>query len=199
MKNIIATLVLGLFLRTASADLVTPIDTDAYKSVILTITMLDERLLQDTSRNSGIYLTFGDKTVNIPTKNIKKGFNGTKQLTIPLDAKGDYSVMYYSSSDSYSYYNQIWLLQGEVTNGTKNLEVRLKRIDVQNMVVTRPDGSTYVVENGNANVTSPKLNSEFKTNYGMDVPVGFNYEVKVGAETEDGFDSYTTKLDFTKF
>lgn len=175
----------------ALADEVDPIGSDAWKSLVVTVNQLDKRALPNRFE-SKIYFSFGDKSTSFLTSSITDQGSATKKLTIPKAATGRYQV-YFMGNGNYD----LKLAEGAVEAGVKNVEIRLKRIDVHHMVVTRDDGSTYVTTDGWARISTGSLGYQTETGKGMDLPVGRKYDIYVEADTEDGEDSYSAVLDFT--
>jgi hypothetical protein len=205
-------LTLGLWMAAATAwgDEVDPIGDDHWKSLVLTIRQLDRRTLPDapvyvdsdaysTSPRPMISLQFGGKYFAIETSKVSVGQDKVmEKITIPRAAYGGYKVTYEGPGSM-----RFTLLLGEVTEKTKNLLIELKRIDVNHMLVTREDGTTYTADIGTASVDfynsyTHENEMRFDTGFGIDVPTGFKYEINVTAPTEDGRDSYKSVLDFTK-
>lgn len=188
---------------TAHADEVDPIGSDDWKTLEVTVKQLDQRNLADSEDNRPYMdIYFGDQRATFDTSKVTKEQSITKKITIPKASSGDYKVYYRVGRSSYDS-NDVVLLQGKIDEGSKKLEVRLKRIDVRHMNVTRPDGSTYTATSGDFSMQflgddSHKAFSyrNSSTNYGIDVPVGYKYKIHVESTTEDGMDSYNALLDF---
>ena len=190
---------------TSWADEVNPDGTDAWKYLRVTIKQLDVRKLQDSSDiGTWIVVHFGDKEKTIRTSTVTAGADVQFTLKIPKASDGSFRVSY-SVSQSWEFSKSWDITQGKLSEGSRDIEIRLKRIDIHNMIVTRPDQSTYIVPNGSVRMTFPDENTgycyshchlEFLTDHGIDVPVGEGYQVHVAARTEDGTDEYDAYLDF---
>lgn len=204
MKKYLFLLISLLLLNTNSfADEVNPEGDDAWKSLTVTIKQLDLKKLPTSNwLEAEIRILFGGRSVTVNTKEIESGKDFVKKITIPKADSGQYTVSYGPIyPDSIRLRSTI--LSGSVEAGTKNIEGRLKRIDINHMKVTRDDGTTYVTTKGQAKVNyfdgaNYRAMSQMATGLGIDVPVGFKYNVQVSAETEDGMDGYKADLDFTK-
>lgn len=200
-KFLISVLLASTFSLLGIADTVDPIGDDNYKTVVVTVKQLDQKTLLGIPTK--VFLSFGGKTVSVDTDLVSKGTDRKIQLTIPKRESGRFFVSLETSTSSHpsnvSEKFDVNLVDGSLDAGVKEIEIRLKRIDINDMVVKRPNGTTYVAK-GSFTLKSnwSSYNSvDAKTGFGIDVPVGFKYAAKVSAQTEDGWDYYNTTLDFT--
>lgn len=192
-------IMISLFTLTASAqfwDDIDPIGSDNWKTVIFTVKQLDTTRLSDALACK-IDVHFGSKSANFLTSEARAVGGIVKKFTLPKRDNGGYSVTYGCPGLSYRYYFK----NGTLEKGTLNIEIRLKRIDVNHMVVTdEDDGTTYVAPNGNVSITSTLWKTDtlsMKTGFGIDVPVGYQYKINVRTPTKDGTDVFNAALDYT--
>jgi hypothetical protein len=91
----------------------------------------------------------------------------------------------------------------ETPNGDGfNIRVALKRIDVNDMLITRQDGSTYYAKGRYCMYAMHDRDwtqvTCASTKTGMDVPPGYRYEINVSAVTEEGIQKAEKfSVDFT--
>ena len=91
-----------------------------------------------------------------------------------------------------------------VTSAGVALEATFRRIDVNDMKVTRPNGSvyfakgTYTVTATDSNNTEETVVEDAPTKTGIDVAAGLIDSIEVSALTESGaFETQRTELNFT--
>jgi hypothetical protein len=198
--NRIFGILLGLFVITSvtHADVVDPIGSDKYKTITVKIRQLDQRTTPNQNVKTWVTFSLGDKEIKIDTAEVSQDHDVEKQITIPAAQDGTYYVGWGVSGDNYH-----TVESGKLAEGTKTIEVRLKRIDVNPMVVTRPNGSTYLATTGTVEIQIYDEDHSmwrnrmtyFDMGYGVDVGAGF-YKVTVSATSEDGIDVFNQKLDF---
>jgi len=185
--------------QSAIADVIDPIGDDpGNKSVSLEIKLLDQNVYETAWPTS------------VP-QNVRFSFANSKQLfsiksftseNTPANLKGKPLTTFETHDGIYSViYGSFRLVEGELEKGTKKLVICLKRIDVNDMLITRSDGTTYYAP-GYFSVSTdggliPLIASRVATRQGIFVPVGLKYQIVVRAKTEDDEDSYTKTLDFT--
>ena len=125
-----------------------------------------------------------------------------KAYKIPLQRGKEFNVIQNSERQYYSP-QSILVLNGKITNDLVIQHLYLKRIDIDHMLVTRPDGTQYTSK-GEVDI-NVDLNGEWQsiihtmpTGSGIDVVSGFKYKLIVRAETEDGSETFSKILDYTK-
>jgi hypothetical protein len=215
MNNFFLTLSALLLLMTAPAraEVVDPHSNDQWKTLNVTIKQLDERTLPDQYEDqSYIEIHFASQVVKMRPKDISVGNDFTHSFTVPARTDDEYSIVYMSPDFGY-----IEMKRGNAKSGTTSVEAHLKRIDINHMVITRQDGTTYTSAAGTVYV-KPMCYSYASQDWrqcikaggnwsvaqrnsgtGVDVPVGYQYQVEAYAKSEDGPDSYRSNLlDFTK-
>ncbi len=203
MKNILVILIsVAAWSGLAKADVIDPTGTDAYKTLQVKVTQLDQRTLPD-GEASFITISLA-ASEQFYSSVVPEGQTLTKQQKVPKSNSGTYYVSMCASK----YYQSAscpFEKRGTLADGESTIEIRMKRIDVNPMVVTRPDGSTYIPKTGTVEVYYLNFNQEwdilarFNIGEGIDVPVGVVgalYFVQVSVNTEDGVDTYKSKLDF---
>ncbi len=183
-----------------------PIGNDpGQKSLTFKVKILD-RVIYKTYRyfnDDGVDYRFGNQRGSFDLLSL----DGTNTPTV-LESKALSMFETYDGSfeiDSGFGSTNFTLRSGEVLSGAEVVEVKLKRIDVNHMLVTRDDGTTYRAK-GNVKIEYyskryekwSSLTSSMPTQSGIFVAVGYKYRVTVRAETEDDYDSYTRVLDFTR-
>jgi len=184
------------------ADEVDPIGTDpGFKSIQFRAIILD-KIIYPTYQFGYITKTnFSYSGSRVGSLN----FENLKPDNTPTTLVSDVFTVYETYDGSYSMdYNDLTLSRGELKSGSKIVAHAFKRIDVNHMRVTKDDGSTYLA-NGKVEITMNNKNDKFvkilvsgmPTQYGIFVPVGFKYHVKVVADTNDDDDTYERDLDFT--
>lgn len=207
MRNKIVLLFLAFaYSSMAFSEDVDPIGRDQYKTVIIRVRQLDKKNLQAVP--SALALYFDDKSERLDTSLVNQGSDQVIQITVPKRNTGKFFLEYIAESKAGQHspngdhLMRHRILEGNVDSGVKEFEVRLKRIDVNHMLVTRPDGSTYWSKGKYTLIGHwPKLGGgsiEVFTGLGVDVPVGFRYSVQVSAQTEDGIDYYNADFDYTR-
>ncbi len=204
MKKNLALILLTLsFSLFARADEVDPTGDDNYKTVIVNIKQLDKKILNGIPVEITLYLD--DKQASVSTELVSQGSDQQLKLSVPKRSEGVFKLGY-SALASYGVhtprvgaYMGMTILDGTIASGVKEFEVRLKRIDVNHFIITRPDGSQYEAK-GQYDLTASWPRPDYiavYTGYGIDVPVGYKYNVQASARTEDGWDDYTADLDFS--
>ncbi|MCX6116606.1 MAG: hypothetical protein NT027_03630, partial [Proteobacteria bacterium] len=128
-----------------------------------------------------------------------------KTYKIPLQRGKEFRILQRSYIYKDYMYDSKWhhILHGRISNDLVTEHIYLKRIDIDHMLVTRPDGTQYISE-GEVDI-NVELNGEWislihtmPTGYGIDVVSGFKYKLIVRAETEDGPETFSKILDYTK-
>ena len=180
------------------ADVVDPIGDDpGFKSVQFQIKILD-KIIYKTYGTDDVDFSFGSESSYFRISDLPAG---TPPKT--LNSK-KYRMFETYAGDYYLKHNYEYLKKGELDKGFKLITSSLKRIDVNDMLVTKDDGTTYrargtvritmLDKSGNKLTT---ITSRMPTKRGVFVRTGFKYKVKVTASTEDDIDDYTVILDYT--
>lgn len=195
MKFIFASLL--LMSNFAISQVIDPTGNDDWKTLQVTLTTPHKKTFPTYSSCSESFrIQFWDEYDYLYPSKVTKSQSQTKQIQIPAAKSGNFYVRYELGND------YIRVADGNVENGLKKITVQFNRIDVNDMLVTREDRTTYMapgratISYFDKNGTKRVVCSSMPTKKGINVLPGYKYHIRVGANTEDGYDTYEATLDY---
>lgn len=193
-----------------------PIGDDRYKAFEVSVTFNDTRALPSFFDSPSIVADFStNNPMSVATHSVKPGETAVlKFAKVPARNAGHYSIEYSSALTARGYsgnhiykLDNVALASGYVETTLGKAAIVFRRIDVNHMTVTRPNGTTYTAE-GEVEIKVYDTDVwgrldyvgdyTFPTGYGVDVPFGYYYKITINAVTEDGLDTAKFELDFRK-